>query len=584
MNQLRLPLLFGSITIVCVVLFTSVVFNGYVKATNQQDLNYLHLYTEHISKALQLGKAKQKIELPSYAINNKIYQTIIYKHNGEMEYWLSTSTWVNPLIKQFPFAKLKSLQPNQGQLTIEGQRFNWIKVPIIKSKFTVFVVHQQINHWPRFKNIFGTPIIILGLILFWAAIWSAIILSRLFKHEHDKNDLLQCQAIEICQTRDEAYAASQAKSRFLANISHELRTPLTAILGFSENMLDSNDPCNSQSVPLQTIIRNGHYLLQVINELLDLSKVDEGKLQIECIDFSAVHLLQDVELLMQQQAENKGLEFKINYSWPLPETIKSDPFRIKQVLLNLSSNAIKFTHHGYVHINVSCQRNEELVRFEVLDTGIGIAPELHDRIFQPFNQADKSTTRQYGGSGLGLSLSKRFSELMGGSIELASEADKGSRFTVTLPSGPLSNVKFISDLSKHTLPSATEFKPVYTQLKGQILVADDAPDNRLLISILLKKLGLQVTIVENGQLVLDALANNSFDLILLDIQMPVLDGIQTIIQLRKQLYDKPVIALTANTLAEDRKICHEAGFTDFIAKPIRFQMLSKILSQYFDEA
>ena len=287
---------------------------------------------------------------------------------------------------------------------------------------------------------------------------------------------------------------------------------------------------------------------------------------------------------MSPQAKDKGLEFKVNYSWPLPVTINNDPFRIKQVLLNLCSNAIKFTHHGYVHINVHCQRNNELVCFELIDTGIGIVHKQHKKIFLAFDQADASITRQYGGTGLGLSLSKRLTELMKGTIELSSEPNKGSCFAVTLPTGSLSDVEFISELGKYKLTSTIENKPIYTRLKGHVLVADDAQDNRLLMSALLAKFGLQTTIVENGQQALDELARKEFDLILLDIQMPVLDGMQTIKKLQEQGYSKPVIALTANTMNEDRRIYREAGFTDFIAKPVRFQMINKILSNYLGKA
>lgn len=583
MTHSRLLILFSLASLIGIAAFTGVVYHSHVESVNQQDLNYLRLYVEQVNEKRQNGMQHDKINLPQYVINDNTYQILVYNEQGKHEYWLKSHPWFKPIIRNIPFDKIHQQDQIQGHIKIKGENAHWIKLTLQHPTASIFFVHLDSDHWRSFNNIFGTPIIILGILIFWTAIWSAVILSSLFKRLQDKNELLQSQAVEICQSRDDAYAAAQTKSRFLANISHELRTPLTAILGFSENMLDSEEASNSQTVPLQTIIRNGNHLLHIINELLDLSKIEEDKLQIERINFSAVQLLQDVELLMSQQAEDKGLEFKINYSWPLPATIKNDPFRIKQILLNLCSNAIKFTKRGYVHINFSCQRDNELIRFEVIDTGIGIAHEQQDKIFHAFDQADISTTRQYGGTGLGLSLSKRLIELMKGSIELSSEPGKGSRFSVNLPTGPLSNVEFISDLKKHKLSTTTDDKPVYTLLKGRVLVADDAPDNRLLLSALLDKFGLEATIVENGQLALDTLTSKEFDLILLDIQMPVLDGLQTIKKLQEQNYDKPVIALTANTLAEDRKVCHEAGFTDFIAKPIRFKMLNKILSQYLDK-
>lgn len=584
MTRTRLLILFSIATLICMTAFTAVVYQGHLDAANQQDLDYLRLYVEQVNEKRRQGIPSDKIPLLHRIVNDNTYQIIVDNGKDEPEYRLNNQLWLIPANARFAIEKMKQKEQVQGNLNVGGENIHWVKLPLTNPPATIFFIHLESDHWRSFSNTFGTAIFILGGFLFWAAIWSAIILSKLFQRVQNKNDLLQTQAVEICQARDEAYAAAQTKSRFLANISHELRTPLTAILGFSENMLGSDEIGESQQEPLQTIIRNGNHLLYIINELLDLSKIEEDKLQIERIDFSIVQLLQDVELLMSQQAENKGLEFKTNYSWPLPATIKSDPFRIKQVLLNLCSNAIKFTPHGYIHINISCQRDAELVSFEVIDTGIGVAHEQHDRIFQAFDQADVSTTRQYGGTGLGLSLSKRLSELLGGSIELASEPGRGSRFTITLPSGPLGNVEFISDLSKHKLPTTAEDKPAYTLLKGRILVADDAPDNRLLLSALLGKFGLESTIVENGQLALDTLADKEFDLILLDIQMPVLDGMQTLKKLQEQHYNKPVIALTANTLAEDRKLYLDTGFTDYIAKPIRLKILNKILSQYFEKA
>lgn len=585
MTRLRLLILFSIGTLLCMAAFTTVVYQGHVKAANQLDLNYLRLYVEQVNEKRQKGIARDNIDLPEYVINNnKTYQILVYNGQGKYEHWLKPHPGFKPIIQRIPFDKIHQQEQIQGRIRIQGENVHWVKLALQHPAASIFFIHLDSDHWRSFSNTFGTPITILGIFIFWLAIWSAIILSSLFRRVQDKNKLLQSQAVEICQARDDAYAAAQAKSRFLANMSHELRTPLTAILGFSENMLDSDDACNTQTVSLQTIIRNGNHLLHIINELLDISKIEEDKLQIEHINFSVVQLMQDIELLMHQQAEDKGLEFKISYSWPLPASIKNDPFRIKQILINLCSNAIKFTKRGYVHINIRCQRDEELVYFEVIDTGIGVGHEQQGKIFQAFAQADISTTRQYGGTGLGLSLSKRLAELMGGSIALSSEPEKGSRFTVTLPSGPLSQVEFISDLSKHKLPTATEDKPAYTQLKGRVLVADDAPDNRLLLSALLGKFGLETTIVENGQLALDTLASKEFDLILLDIQMPVLDGLQTINKLQEQQYDKPVIALTANTLVEDRKIYQAAGFSDFIAKPIRFKILNKILSQYLEKA
>lgn len=584
MSRARLLILFSIATLVCMGAFTTVIYQGHARAANKRDLNYLRLYVEQLNAARLRGKNDRLVTLPHHVTDNNSYQIIVIHQNGRRDFWLIKITWYKLIKKYFNFDKVLQQKEIEGYQSIKGNNFYWIKLKLKRPDEDIIFIHQDKDHWRAFSETFGSAIIILGLFLFWAAIWTAIILSNLFKRVTDKNLLLQQQAVEICDARDQAYAAARAKSRFLANISHELRTPLTSILGFSENMLDSDDITAAQTIPLKTIIRNGKHLLHIINELLDISKIEENKLQTERINFSPVQLLQDIELLMHQQAEDKGLEFKINYSWPLPASIENDQFRLKQVLLNLCSNAIKFTEHGYVHINIQCQRENELLVFEVIDTGIGVSAEQQELIFQAFNQADVSTTRQYGGTGLGLSLSKQLINLMGGTIKLTSESGKGSRFTASVKTGSLANTDFITSLDKHRIPESKDSKPEFKPLNGRVLAADDAPDNRLLLGALLNKFGLQVTMVENGQLVLDTIQNKEFDLILLDIQMPVLDGLDTIKKLRQQNYDKPVIALTANTLEEDRKLYQEAGFTDFIAKPIRFQILNRILSRYLEQA
>ena len=584
MTRTRLLSLFGIATVVCATIFTTVVFNGHVDATNKLDLNYLQLYVEHVNELRRNGTPQKKIPIPKHITENKNYQIIVYTKEGELNYWLKTDPWFKPVMKHFPIKVLSQQEQTQGHYKIDGTELHWIKLSLAQPAASIFFIHPDSDHWQSFRKTFGSAIFILYFFIFWGVIWAAIILSNLFNRLHDKNTLLQKQAIDVCQARDEAYAAAKAKSRFVADISHELRTPLTAILGFSENMLDTNDTCISQTGPLQTIIRNGNHLLHVINELLDLAKLEEGQLQIERIPFSLVQLTQDIEMLMRHQAEDKDLDFRIIYNWPLPEKITGDPFRLKQILINLCANAFKFTAQGSVYINISCLPQEEQLHIEVIDTGIGIEADKHEQIFLPFNQADTSTTRQYGGSGLGLSLSKQFADLMGGSISLFSKINEGSCFTVSVPTGSLATSTFISELGHNKLPFQNDEKPDYTQLQGHVLIADDAPDSRLLVEMLLTKFGLTVESVKNGQEALDMLSETDFDLVLLDLQMPILGGLEAIKILKQNNFDKPILALTADTLIEDRKICESAGFTDFIAKPIRFQMLNKILARYLPKA
>jgi len=295
----------------------------------------------------------------------------------------------------------------------------------------------------EFRQFFGLPFYISGFILCWVMVWASIILSSLVEKLQNQKKILSEQAKDIEKTRDQALLDSSAKSYFLANMSHEIRTPLTSIIGFAETSLDVNQSMEERSKATKIIIKSGKYLLNIINEILDLSKIESGRLEIENIPFSLMKVLDEINQLVSIMAENKELTFEVNYSYPLPEKIISDPIRLKQILLNLCSNAIKFTEKGHAYLNVIYEEESSNIIFEVIDTGIGISEKQQEKIFKPFEQADPSISRKFGGTGLGLTLSKQLAEMLKGNLFVESSIGKGSRFTLKLKVGEVEQGKYV---------------------------------------------------------------------------------------------------------------------------------------------
>ena len=394
-----------------------------------------------------------------------------------------------------------------------------------------------------------------------------------------------------------AKSATRAKSDFLANMSHEIRTPMTAILGYADILLDEEGiekaPVHRRQA-LKTIKRNGDHLLGLINDILDLSKVEAGKMQIEPIRCSPCDLLAEVVSLMRVRADAKQLKLEIEMVSPVPETIFTDPLRLRQVLVNLVGNAIKFTDQGEVRIAVQLTTCGAAVpaalRFDVTDTGIGMNEEQIGKLFQAFSQVDNSSTRKFGGTGLGLCISKRLTAAMGGKIEVHSTPGKGSTFSVTIDPGPLDGIRMIQNAKEAMFehpPTPTTAPLDEIKLSGRILLAEDGPDNQRLIAFVLRKAGAEVTLAENGQIAHDeakaALAQGRpFDVILMDMQMPVLDGYEATRRLRSEGYTGPIVALTAHAMAEDRKKCLDAGCDDFGTKPIDRQKLLTTVAHWMN--
>lgn len=383
-----------------------------------------------------------------------------------------------------------------------------------------------------------------------------------------------------------AEEATVIKSEFLATMSHEIRTPLTAIIGFAETTLFEDQTKEQRQSATQKIIRSGTHLLHIINDILDLSKIEANKLEIEHVELSLFELLSDIENLVRPAAEDKGLGFSINYIFPLPEKIISDPLRIKQILINLCNNAIKFTEKGYVLINVSSDDAHTMntLRFEVIDSGIGIAKDKQEAIFKAYQQADKSTTRKFGGTGLGLSLSNKLAGFLGGELTVISEEHKGSKFVFSLSYEYVLGAELVFD--KEHVPNVYEMsKRVKSSgyLSGKVLLAEDNKDNQELILLYLNRMGVDLTVVDNGQLAVDAVRENNFDVVLMDMRMPIMDGLEATKLLREEGYTNPIIALTANAMKEDKKVCFEAGCNAFLSKPIDAKVLSETLEKHLTQ-
>ncbi|ADB19171.1 PAS/PAC sensor hybrid histidine kinase [Pirellula staleyi DSM 6068] len=395
---------------------------------------------------------------------------------------------------------------------------------------------------------------------------------------------------ELEEAKRAAESASHAKDEFLANMSHEIRTPITAILGFSDLLI--HDQRLQNEFPnwfesAQTVYRNGEHLLSLINDVLDLSKIEAGRLLIESIRCSPLEIVRDVCQLMSLKASEKDLTLDVSFRTDIPVTAVTDPTRIKQVLINLVGNAVKFTPRGSVQITVDIHSSGHatMLAVEVTDTGIGMTSAQIDRLFQPFTQADASTTRRFGGTGLGLVISKRIVEALGGQVSVVSQSGEGSTFRVLLPLIVPTESAWLTPSEALTALREPLPRPQISagpQLTGRILVADDGIDNQRLLRQILTRAGADVTVAENGLEAVRAwqaanLAGCPFALILMDMQMPELDGYQATRRLRELGATIPIIALTAHAMTGDRDLCLQAGCDDYLTKPFERKRLLETL-------
>ena len=398
----------------------------------------------------------------------------------------------------------------------------------------------------------------------------------------DRRQNLEEAMKRVEQARKEAEDANRAKSQFLANMSHEIRTPMNGIMGFSQ-ILVGGDLTDKQQESVGVIRECSKNLLQIIDDILDFSKIESGQLTMECIDCSLDELLDSVEGLMRFKAQEKDIEFRIVPIGDLPARLCTDPSRLRQCLINLLGNAIKFTETGHVYLHITLQKDggKDLIRFDVEDTGIGIPLDKRELIFNSFTQADGSTARQYGGTGLGLAISRQLSELLGGCLTLTSTEGEGSVFSLTIPAGV--DVSEQPSLKRHeagSIRESHESNAAQSEFSGCVLVAEDVATNQVLIKALLERLGLEVVIAEDGSEAVQQGLSRQFDLILMDIQMPHMNGYEATRALRRKDITTPIVALTANAMNGDDKECLAAGCDAYLSKPIDRKDLIETLAEY----
>ena len=392
--------------------------------------------------------------------------------------------------------------------------------------------------------------------------------------------------------------ANRAKSEFVANMSHEIRTPMTAILGFTDELLERLTTPEDVDAA-NTIKRNGDHLLAIINDILDLSKIEAGKLDVERVSFSPCQIVEEIVSLMLVRSESKGLSLTVEYDGAIPETITTDPTRLRQILFNLIGNACKFTDTGGVRIVVrlvEVQFGTYCLEFSVHDTGIGMTEAQIEQVFSPFVQGESSTSRRFGGTGLGLAISRRLAGMLGGDISISSVPGEGSTFVTTVATGPLDGIsmlhasQFSATEKKQPSEAPRRFR---ITLDCRILLVEDGLDNQRLISLVLKKAGAEVALADNGQEAVERVLAEwhgedgstdhpaePFDLILMDIQMPVMDGHEATRLLRKSGWKGPIIALSAHAMDHEMRAIREAGCDDFMGKPIQRDKLLALIDQH----
>ncbi|UUO07626.1 ATP-binding protein [Blastopirellula sp. J2-11] len=394
-------------------------------------------------------------------------------------------------------------------------------------------------------------------------------------HSHD----------ELLAAQHRAESANLAKSRFLATMSHELRTPMTAILGFTENLLESPDygSIEERNETLNTILRNGEHLLGLIDDVLDLSRIEAGRTEIQTELCSPGRIAKEVTGILKKRAAARRLHLSVRCKTPIPAQIETDALRLRQILLNLVGNALKFTEKGGITLELSSTFGDvgrRMLRVRVEDTGPGVPPDKLEHIFEPFVQGDSTTSRSFGGAGLGLPISRRLAELLGGTLIVESTLGKGSAFTLSVPVGDIEGIPFVESIDQCLKSLSQPSLDMPPRIDANVLLVEDSRDAQLLIRTILERAGAKVTLATNGVEALERMEIAEevalpYDVILMDMQMPIMDGYTATQKLRGLGYQVPIIALTAQAMEEDRQRCMDVGCTDYQSKPIHRKTLLK---------
>ncbi len=427
----------------------------------------------------------------------------------------------------------------------------------------------QENSFAQVKKmgIFIIAISFFQIVLIWVLVFRPLYSTIFLQHEKINNALMETEK------------ANRSRTEFLTNISHEIRTPMTAILGYAEVLKNKNVDAEEVDNSVGIINKNAAHLLGLIDEILDISKIESGKFDFERKEISLSQLLSEVFSLMNVKALEKGIILEFQNIGEIPTTILSDTKRLKQILFNLIGNAIKFTEEGFVRLSISYNKKEKRLSFTLKDTGCGIPENRIDALFRPFEQADTSASRKHQGSGLGLVLSKELAKAMGGDVFIKeTKLGVGTTFQVYLQADTGADEEFIKDFSTHVEIKEEEEKEdnQFLLRDRKILVVDDAKENARLFKIYLDQTQADVTLVNSGLDALNSIEDQDFDLIFLDLQMPGLDGYQTIKKLREANFNKPVVALTAHAMQEERDRTKESGFDFHVSKPVKSDYLIKV--------